>query len=56
MGRQLALCPTLADVRGIAAELMGQGDAALAELDRLGRSLEGELRGEWGALRFGPAG
>ena len=55
-GRQLALCPTLADVRGIAAEFVGHDDAALAELDRLGRSPEGELRGDWGALRFAPAG
>jgi hypothetical protein len=54
-GRQLALRPTLVDVRGIAAEFVRDDAAALAELERLGRSPEGELRGDWGALRFAPA-
>jgi hypothetical protein len=49
-------CPTLADVRAIAAEHLAGDALALAELDAIGRSPEGELRGGWGELRFAPAG
>jgi hypothetical protein len=54
-GRQVALSPTLAGVREIAADLFADDELALAELDAIERWPEGELRGEPGVLRFGPA-
>jgi hypothetical protein len=54
-GRQVALAPTLGGVREIAAELFADDELALAALDVMGPSPEGELRGEPGVLRFGPA-
>lgn len=54
-GRQVALVETLTDVRAIAAELAGQDAQGLGEPERLAPPLEGELAGEWGELRFGPA-
>jgi hypothetical protein len=55
MGRQVSVCPTLAEVHGIAAELFAGDRLALAELAALECAPEGELRGECGSLRFGPA-
>jgi hypothetical protein len=55
-GRQVALSPTLAGVREIAADLFADDELALAELDAIERSPEGELSGDWGELRFAPAG
>jgi hypothetical protein len=54
-GRQVALSPTLAGVREIAADLFAEDQVALAELDQIERWPEGELRSEPGVLRFGPA-
>jgi hypothetical protein len=54
-GRQVALSPTLAGVREIAADLFADDELALAQLQAIERSAEGELRGEAGALRFAPA-
>jgi hypothetical protein len=54
-GRHLALCPSLAAVRNIAAEHFADDELALGELRALGESMEAELRGESGSLRFGPA-
>ena len=54
-GRQVALSPTLAGVREIAADLFADDALALSQLGAIGRSTEGELRGEPGVLRFGPA-
>ena len=54
-GRQVALSPTLAGVREIAAELFADDELALAQLDAIERWPEGELRGEPGVLRFAPA-
>jgi hypothetical protein len=53
-GRQVALSPTLAGVREIAADLFADDELALAQLQAI-ESAEGELRGEAGALRFAPA-
>jgi hypothetical protein len=54
-GRQVALVETLTDVRAIAAELAGEDARMLAEPEGLAPRFEGELAGEWGELRFGPA-
>jgi hypothetical protein len=54
-GRQVALCPSLAAVRNVAAEHFADDELALAQLDALGGAPEGELRGEPGVLRFAPA-
>jgi hypothetical protein len=54
-GRQVALCPTLAAVHTIAAEHFAGDELALEQLEALGGSPEGELRGEPGVLRFAPA-
>jgi len=48
-GRQVALCPSLAAVRNVAAEHFADDELALAQLDALGDSPEGELRGEPGS-------
>jgi hypothetical protein len=53
--RQWALVPTLAEARSVAAEACAESGRALAELDALGASPEGELAGEWGRVRFAPA-
>lgn len=55
-GRQVALCPTLADVRDLAADLFAGDAPALAQLELLRGSPEGELHGERAVLRFAPAG
>ena len=54
-GRQVALAETLADVREVAADLVGEHPSGVAALERFGGALEGELAGEWGELRFAPA-
>lgn len=54
-GRHLALLPTLGEVRDLAAELFAGDVPALAALDALGGSPEGELSGAWGEFRFAPA-
>jgi hypothetical protein len=54
-GRQVALVGTLTEVRAIAAELAGRDAQLLAEPERPAPRFEGELAGEWGELRFGPA-
>jgi hypothetical protein len=54
-GRQVALCPMLADAQEIAAELFAGDELALDAFDALGRSPEGELTGPWGEFRFAPA-
>ena len=53
--RRLAIVPTLAEARSVAADACGGCDWALAELDVLGAAPEGELAGEWGRVRFAPA-
>jgi hypothetical protein len=54
-GRQVALVGTLTDVRAIAAEFAGEDARMLGQLDEPEPRFEGELAGEWGELRFGPA-
>lgn len=54
--RQLTLVPTLAEARSVAAEACAASDWALAELEAMGSAPEGELAGEWGRVRFAPAG
>jgi hypothetical protein len=51
----VALAATLADVRAIAAEHFAGDELALAELEIVGGSPEGELAGERGLLRYAPA-
>lgn len=49
-GRALVtLCDTLSDIEVIASDVVGD------ELE-LGPGYEGELTGEWGVLRYAPAG
>jgi len=48
--------PTLAEARLVAAEACGESKRALGALEELGSAPEGDLAGEWGRVRFAPAG